>query len=183
MANGIPNSILHLSETVFPWWSSLQLSERIGTVGEPETFRTVNGRFVVADTDPLDLWKVELSASGNGTVFMPSFDGWYVGRETLVDCLTYFTAHILPGGTSVVLARNAVPEYVLARTEQTNMPVPVNYDPATRTVTIPVGLPEPVAVMYRVRLVCVCTKLPSTETSVQTGNQAWEITFEEQGDL
>ena len=59
MANGIPNSILHLSETVFPWWSSLQLSERIGTVGEPETFRTVNGRFVVADTDPLDLWKVE----------------------------------------------------------------------------------------------------------------------------
>ena len=183
MANGVPNSILHLSETVFPWWSSLQVDEKIGQVSEPETFRTVNGRFVTADTDPLGLWRVELSASGNGTVFMPSFDGWYVGRETVVDCLTYFTAHIVPGGTTVVLARDAVPDYVIARTAQTNMPVPVVYNPADRTVTIPVGLPEPVAIMYRVRLFCVCTKLPSTETSVQSGTQPWEITFEEQGDL
>ncbi len=183
MAGGIPNSVLRLSETVFPWWSSLELTEEIGPVGSPETFRTVNGRFVVADTDPLELWKVSLASAGEATVFMPAFDGWHVGKEVLADCLTYFTAQILPGATSVILARDAVPDYIICRTEQTNMLIPHVYNPETRAVTVPVPLIEPISVVYRLRLGLVVTELPTTDTGVQKSTQGWTIVMEEQGDL
>lgn len=182
MADGIPNSVLRIDGVVFPWFSSLELDEDWKAIEAPESFRTVNKRLVFTDPDPQALYRVSYSAKGN-TLFMPDLTGFLPGKECMVDTLSYWTATIQPGQTSVLVGAEPVAGFIVGRTARTNHYVKVATvaEGGVWRHSIQAPLNEPVSVLYRRRLALRLMGIPETSTSVQEATQPWSLTFEMDG--